>query len=102
MSRIIYGLRIVGDVECRYVGMATKPHRRFTEHMAQAKMFPQSRPFFRWMADNNVEFFEIARAETLDDAREAERAVVAIMLRLNHRLFNFCLVPRDRRQLEAA
>ena len=109
MTYVIYGLRLPGDVECRYVGMTRKsPDERlaaFTREAARAMRFrgtawerkiePDS--FIQWIIDHDVETFVIARASTKGEAHETERAVAAIMLRLNHRLFNTWLVPAERR-----
>jgi hypothetical protein len=107
MSFYIYGIRIAGDTECRYVGMTSKqPEDRLYAHSREAiarvarkwiALDPEC--FQQWLADNhsNVEAFKIAKVDTKAEALATEKAIVALCLRLNHRLFNHWLVPADKR-----
>jgi hypothetical protein len=111
VSFYIYGLRIGGDPECRYVGQtAHDPETRLASLTKQADRAMQSEArgygpkrnpdgFHAWLVNNrgNVEAFKIAKVETRAAAHATERTVVALVLRLEHRLFNSHLVPADRR-----
>jgi hypothetical protein len=110
VSWVIYGLRLKGDTECRYVGQTCKsPQVRLERLTYEAghlrKTFqwhgksPDPDGFGEWLLDNqeNIEAFVIAAAVSHADALETERAMVTVMLRLNHRLFNSHLVPADKR-----
>lgn len=108
MSFYIYGLRVRGDPECRYVGMTSRqPDDRLRAHASQAASWekrawgqpPDPEGFTAWLTANkgNIEAFKIAKAETKAEARITERAIANLILRLDHRLFNTWLIPADKR-----
>lgn len=83
----IYGLRLNGSKEVRYIGQ-TRAHldERMTGHFGKG---PDS-PLRRWIAENReqVECFKIGFADFPDEARAIERVFIALCSRLNHRLLN--------------
>ena len=100
MSYIIYGLRMKGDAEVRYIGQtAYEPSNRLATLIREAGYASRPSPFSRWLIENatRTEAFEIRRVETRELARRAERDAVDFCLRLNHRLFNQWLVPANQR-----
>jgi hypothetical protein len=111
VSFYIYGLRLGGDPECRYIGQtAHDPETRLSSLTKQADRAmksaargygPKRNPdgFHAWLSNNrgNVEAFKIAKVATRAEAHAMERVIVALVLRLEHRLFNTHLVPADRR-----
>lgn len=100
MTFCIYGLRLTGETEARYIGRTGHPlwsRRRI--HMNEAKSQPSPTDFARWLKRNGsqVEIFEIATTESATEALALEREMVRVCLALNHRLFNRWLVPAERR-----
>lgn len=107
MTYSVYGLRVKGDIELRYVGMTTKtPESRikFETGMARlAERTPHYQPLpadgiSRWLLDNEIEGIVLATVPTLAEVRVKEREMVVLFARLGHRLFNTWLVPREIRQ----
>jgi hypothetical protein len=104
---IIYGLRVRGSPEVRYVGRTRfTPADRLVGHVREAKLYGR-RPtagFGGWLLDNegDIEAFEIATVTGKAEACAAERAAVEFCCILNHRLFNTWLVPRAVRLLREA
>jgi hypothetical protein len=101
MKFYIYGLRLKGSHEVRYIGQTVyDPAHRLTNHFLHAKQHMRPTTFVCWLLENgeNVEAFKIALVESREEARGTERAVIALCLRLNHRLFNRHGVPADLRQ----
>ena|SRR5437868_14657687 len=102
MSFTIYGLRLLGDREVRYVGQTgNTPESRLKCLTSESKLYGR-RPtegFGAWLQGNegSIEAFEIERVETRAEATARERAVVALCLTLNQRLFNHWLVPAEQR-----
>lgn len=96
----VYGLRVKEDREVRYVGETNSlPEFRLYGHYANARC---DREYLHsaltdWLLENegNVEAFKIGAADTREEARGLEKAVIALCLRLNQRLFNRTGVPRD-------
>jgi hypothetical protein len=111
VSYYIYGLRISGDPECRYVGQtAGDPQRRLESLLSGARRMKRHRDrgygtplnpdgFDLWLVGNagNIDAFKIAKVETRAEALATERAIVALVLRLEHRLYNRHLVPAEKR-----
>lgn len=100
MSYTVYGLRLIGDKEARYIGQTGKPlDRRLAVHHAESKVQYIPSPLCVWLMENKpqVEAFPILTVATRTDAHRAEREAVEFCLALNHRLFNRCLVPRELR-----
>lgn len=95
----IYGLRVRGDTEVRYVGRTVKPlaHRLYG-HLNTAKAMTEPTLFASWLREHGqtVEIFEISRVAGWSEAKAAERDTIRICLALNHKLFNFWLVPPSK------
>lgn len=105
MSYYVYGLRLKGDLECRYIGQTGKtPEARLVDRIRQSRHHvnigycapPDG--LSQWVVDNadNIEVFKIAKCETREEARATERVLIALVLRLGHRLLNLDGVPRDQ------
>lgn len=103
MSFLVYGLRVTGDREVRYIGFTGHDAAtRLKGHYSNAKLYG-ARPtvgLAGWLLDNegNVEAVELARAGGKAAIRIAERAAVEFCVALNHRLFNTWLVPAEHRK----
>lgn len=99
MRIFVYGLRLKGDRETRYVGETSgPPEYRLHLHYAAAKK-GRIGPLGDWLLANEgaVEAFKIAEVETRAEARATERAIIALCLRMDQRLFNRAGVPRELR-----
>ena len=85
----VYGLRLKGDKEVRYVGQTGQPEQRLFGHFSQAQMNYQT-PLCQWLREHqpSVEMFKIGYAETRAEALAIEKAIIALCRRLDHRLFN--------------
>ena len=95
----VYGLRLKGDREVRYIGETSyAPEYRLHLHYAAARKNRTGR-LGQWLLSHEgaVESFKIAATDTREDARATERTIIALCLRLNQRLFNLAGVPRDLR-----
>jgi hypothetical protein len=101
----VYGLRLMGDVECRYIGQTGKTPevRRYALVSEGRTRVKQNRlvypgDFWHWLADNHeqIEVFAIGKVDTRAEAVAMERAIIALVLRLGHRLFNITGVPLDQ------
>lgn len=100
MSFYIYGLRLKCDKEARYIGQTSyPPERRLYKLTQEAKATSRQTAFRGWLLSNEgaTEAFKIAKVETRAEANGTERAIVAMCLRLDHRLFNRWLVPASLR-----
>lgn len=100
MSFYIYGLRLVGERECRYVGMTSHNAQSRLRKLAEdARAGRNSGGLRDWLLENDgqIEAFHIAKVDTRSEAHATERAIVALLLRLDHRLLNFWLVPPESR-----
>jgi hypothetical protein len=102
VSFTIYGFRLRGDTECRYVGLTSRePQRRLAYLTGEAHQRNEKwqlrdpDAFQRWLLDHEpeIETFQIHSVATKPEAHIAERAIVAAMLATDHRLFNHWLVP---------
>lgn len=85
----VYGLRLVGSNECRYVGKTVNLKSRIAEHLRQARL-GANLPVYRWIRkhkDNNLEFFVI---EESSDETLPEREVfwISEMRASGNRLLN--------------
>lgn len=97
MKFTVYGIRLKGGHELRYVGQtAHDPDRRMTAHCSEHG--PHSH-FSAWIKANrpNVETVKLGFSDTRNEAKAIERVMVAFCLRLNHRLFNRDHVPAHLR-----
>jgi hypothetical protein len=102
MTYTIYGLRLRGSTEVRYIGFTSHtPQSRLTRLDLEARLYGR-RPtegMGGWLFNNKgeIEAVELATVATKAEAHAAERAAVLFCLKLNHRLFNTWLVPADQR-----
>lgn len=88
----IYGLRLKGSKEVRYVGQTAKSITvRLDQHITGAGGRKRwNEPLSDWILAHRdqLEIFKIGYADTRDDARALESAIIALCSRLEHRLFN--------------
>lgn len=101
MRWTVYGLRLKGDREVRYIGQTQRSlEDRLFNHFSAARHVAGG--LCGWLRVNadEVEAFKIAYTDNLDEARATERVVIALCLRLNHRLFNRAHVPAELRLVE--
>lgn len=107
MSYYVYGLRVRGDVECRYIGATKhKPELRLSQLTSAAREQRERVPhrehpdgLYAWLLNNrgNIEAFKIAKVDTGVEARAMEKTIIALVLRLGSRLLNVAHVPDDQR-----
>jgi len=97
MTITIYGIRIAGDSEVRYVGQSQDIESRMMGHFSGAKNMPEPDAKAAWLCDNeeNIECFAIDTCDCLYDAKRIERAVIRQYVGLGHRLFNKHHVPTE-------
>jgi hypothetical protein len=98
MSYTVYGIRIRGERETRYIGQTSgDPKTRLTALRCDA-----GAAFLHWLDANRgrLEAFSIARFTTREEAKATEAVVINLCLRLNHRLFNRDHVPAHLRANE--
>lgn len=100
MTWDIYGIRLIGDPEIRYVGQTGKGvERRLYEKAYFARRDWGDALMSQWMRDNEgrVEVVVIDTVTSEVDARAAERATVKMLSNIGHRLFNRNLIAREKR-----
>ena len=109
MSFTVYGIRLIGEREVRYIGQTSQTLKaRFsgicTEHGRDWSGWPRYTAFGQWLDENRelTEIFAIAKCDTRDEALATERVMIALCLRLNQRLFNGDHVPKHLRLVSAA
>lgn len=96
MTYTVYGLRLRGEREARYIGFTRKsPDERLKRHLRETIFEASYRPLIPWVRANreDVEAFPIARCSTEAEARGVESIVIALCLALGHRLMNGAQVP---------
>ena len=94
MTYCVYGIRLRGDKEVRYIGQTNRtPEARIANHRGDRC----NRPLQTWLLSNDVEGFEIARCDTREEALATEKVIIALCVRLNHRLLNRDGVPKHLR-----
>jgi hypothetical protein len=96
----IYGLRVQGDREVRYVGQTHDAvERRAAAHVSRRSDLRRSSLYSEWADANHgrIEGFAIATAPTREEAKRLEQVVIGFCLKLNHRLFNYEHVPPQLR-----
>lgn len=87
----IYGLRLAGDRETRYIGQTSEnPIARLSSHLKAAQRAAHNPEFCEWLRANGprIEAFAIAKVATRQEALSHERVIVALCQRLNQRLYN--------------
>jgi len=99
MTFTVYGLRLRGEKEVRYIGQTADVSARLAGHFSTAKRMPWATDFAHWLRDNGpiIEAVSLAVAETRIEARAIERQMVGACAALGHRLFNQWLVPAGQR-----
>lgn len=101
MTFTVYGLRLRGDAEARYIGFTRKsPAERLKKHLVGQIFRASYRPLIPWVRANydKIEAFPIAKCETELQARATESLAIAFCLALGHRLLNGAQVPPSHRQ----
>ncbi len=98
MSFTVYGLRLKGDKEVRYIGQTNGPIE-VRLHWHRTYRPPTLRS---WLATNagNIEAFAIGATDTREEATAMEKAIIALCLRLDHRLLNRRSLPAEFYPLE--
>lgn len=94
----VYGLRLKDDKEVRYIGQTNGPiELRLLGHMNAAERRVTSLQLCDWLSENadDVEIFKIGYADTRSEALGIEKAIIALCLRLEHRLFNRRALPTE-------
>lgn len=97
----IYGLRVSGDREVRYIGLTNCPvEERLAGHLSAAARRRHNLPLCDWLQfhGERVEIFKIGYAETRTEAQSLERALIGIATGLGQRLFNQRCVPVDLKE----
>jgi hypothetical protein len=103
MSYYVYGLRVIGERECRYIGLTGKstPRGRLLNLTGMARSTNRRHPdgLWQWLLDNerNIETFKICKVENVIDGRAMEKAIITIALQLGQRLLNVQHVPDEQR-----
>lgn len=102
--RVVYGLRLCGSMECRYVGQTGRDGQaRLDALLSQARKLvgwqPAPRTFNLWLTEfaDEIETFTFTECPDEASAREEERRAVQTCLAMGHRLFNRQLVPATHR-----
>jgi hypothetical protein len=96
MSYCVYGIRLKGETNVRYIGHTKgTPEARLDWHLKQTIHEPSFRPLLPWARANRdqIEAFKIADCESEKAARVTESVVIALCLRLNQPLLNVAQVP---------
>lgn len=103
MTYAVYGLRLNGDKEVRYVGFTRKGEQRLRQHFYM-NAYRAGSPMADWLRENRktVEFFTIWEADTSGMALALERGTIEMCLRLGHRLFNHIHVAPELRIVRSA
>jgi predicted GIY-YIG superfamily endonuclease len=93
---IVYGLRLKGDREVRYVGVTRRGLKfRLQKHVYGAKgRYPQT-PLCRWLVQHraDVEIFSVHETDNRGEAFRRERQMIEMATSLGQRLFNQTHVP---------
>jgi hypothetical protein len=90
----VYGIRERGSKEVRYIGQTSgSVEDRLAAHfkVAESKPYGCNLPMREWLSargEEAVETFKIAKVETRSEALATEKVIIALCLRLGHRLFN--------------
>jgi hypothetical protein len=99
----VYGLRLKGDRETRYVGMTRRGNDyRLKRHFYAAK--PRKDNLANWINANraDIEIFTIAETDDREVAKAAEKTIVTVALGLGQRLFNVSHTPAANRSRKSA
>jgi predicted GIY-YIG superfamily endonuclease len=84
----VYGLRLKGDSEYRYIGCTSEPDVRLMAHLSYDNKGSDK---YTWLRENKdaVEMVTLATVEDRYDASVIEANQIAKHRRAGHRLFNF-------------
>lgn len=96
----IYGLRVRGEREVRYIGMTNcAVETRLAGHLNAAELRRHNFELCDWLRlhGEEIEIFKIAYAETRSEAQGIERAIIGLCMKLGQRLFNQRCVPVELR-----
>jgi hypothetical protein len=91
MSYVVYGLRLRGEIEVRYIGQTKRhPDDRLRGHLSYAWGMPLPTMFAHWLMDNEpqIETFVIDHGDDLADILKKERAAIKVCSAVGHKLFN--------------
>jgi hypothetical protein len=97
----VYGIRLRGDREVRYIGFTRGTlERRLYKHLSTGIERASYRPFLPWLRDHRdeVEAFPIASCDSEQEARRLERDMILASLGLGQRILNAAQVPWSHRQ----
>jgi hypothetical protein len=100
MTLTVYGIRLKGDKETRYIGFTRHSlDARLRKHLAGQEFAASYRPLIPWLRANreNAEAFALAKCDTEAEARTAEKLAIALCLAMGHRLLNGAQVPHHLR-----
>jgi hypothetical protein len=94
MSYTVYGLRLKGEKEPRYVGMTRRPTEyRLQRHCSYA--LTRTGPFPEWLNENfrNIEVVPLAKSADREVAKATEKLAILLFLAAGQSLFNQAHVP---------
>jgi hypothetical protein len=88
----IYGIRLKGETEVRYVGLT---YKTISVRLREHRRTPCVPGLSGWIVENGdqVEIFAIASVDNEAEAKATEKVLILLCARLNHRLFNRANVP---------
>jgi predicted GIY-YIG superfamily endonuclease len=104
MTFTVYGIRLKGNKEVRYIGYTRgELAERLRRHATAAIDVNSYSPVRPWVRKNrdNVEIFPIAKCDDETEARRTESVLIALCLRLDHDLLNGAQVPSHLRFVSA-
>lgn len=100
MTHTVYGLRLRGDTEVRYIGQTRRPlEGRLLNHFSANNLMVWPNEFAKWMrlGAEDIEIFAIAQCDGEVAAKAKERELIAVCIAFQHRLFNVRHVPKELR-----
>lgn len=101
----VYGLRLRGSIEVRYVGFTKfAPAARLARHIADTTYGTPGRALRQWLLANAdaVEAVPLCTAKTEVEARAMEKGAIAACAHAGNQLFNSDHMPRNLPKLAAA
>lgn len=96
MTYTVYGIRLKGEREVRYIGHTKLDLSvRLRHHLSAEIRSFENRPLLPWIRANRnkVEMFAIAKCASESEARVTESVLISLCIRLNQRLLNSAQVP---------